>query len=183
MIDKEIWEELEKLDEFATFPQDKLPGHLKHLRDYNLESVEEYQEFTDLLTKYPAVPIGKGTLVDMQGYIAQDRTNAKFIQMRGDKYALGVYEEPVDGETAITNYPKKLQNILRDADPYRFYRRSIKQSDYRYKSDLDGGFEGLKFFDNHPEYHQDTPEEVIEEIRRRLINGEELGAFNTDEEV
>ncbi len=180
MLDKEVWEELERLDEFATFPQDKLSAHLKHLRDYNLESAEEYQEFTDLLTKYPAIPIGKGTVVDMYGYTTQDYTNAKFIQMRADKYALGTYREPVDGETAVTNYPKRLRNILQDADPYRFYRRSIKQGDYRYKSDIDGGFEGLKFFDNHPEYHQDTSEEVINEIRRRLLNGEELGTFNTD---
>ena len=63
MLDKEVWEELERLNEFAIFPQDKLPGHLKHLRDYNLESVEEYQEFTDLLTKYPAIPIGRGTII------------------------------------------------------------------------------------------------------------------------
>ena len=52
--------------------------------------------------------------------------------------------------------------------------------DYRYKCDLDGGFEGLKFFGKHPEYHPDIPTDRAEEIKDRVLKGEKPGNFNTD---
>lgn len=182
MIDSKIWEELERLDELATLSPDNLEKHRKHESEYGLDNDEQYQEFTDILTKYPAVPIGKGVITDIQGYIAQSGAKVKFVQIRNDVYALAAYKGRVEGQTAITNYPKKLNNILKDADPYAFYRQSEKGDDYRYRSDLDGRFEGLKFFDNHPEYHRNTSEERIREIRRKLQKREKLGVLNTDKE-
>ncbi len=182
MIDSKIWEELKRLDELATFSPDNLEDHRKHEPEYGLENDEQYQEFTDILTKYPVVPIGKGDIMDVQGYIAQSGARVKFVQIKNDIYALAAYKGNVKGQTALTNYPKKLSNILKDADPYAFYRQNEKEDDYRYRSDLNGRFEGLKFFDVHPEYHRGTPEEKIREIRRRLYKREKLGRFNTDKE-
>ncbi len=182
MIDSKIWEELKRLNELATFSPDNLGDHRKHEPEYGLENDKQYQEFTDTLTKYPAVPIGKGDITDIQGYVAQSGARVKFVQIRNDIYALAAYKGKINGQTALTNYPKKLFNILKDADPYAFYMQSEKEDDYRYRSDLDGRFEGLKFFDIHPEYHRGTSEEKIREIRRMLYKREKLGRFNTDKE-
>ena len=67
MIDSKIWEELKRLNELATFSPGNLEDHRKHEPEYGLDNDAQYQEFTDILTKYPAVPIGKGDIMDVQG--------------------------------------------------------------------------------------------------------------------
>lgn len=193
MIDKNIWSELSKIDEdFALMPDTKKKGEEKtYLDDHSDRHKDslgcrdkwEYRECIHALTSFPAIPIQEDTdNHDIMGYKAQDGRKVKFVQFKEDVYIISAYKkDPVTG-VALTGYDKRLRNILQDADPYRFYELNNKEGDYRYKCDLDDRFEGLKFFNNHPEYHRNTDPERIKEIRQKLYKREKLDAFNTDRE-
>ncbi len=92
---------------------------------------------------------------------------------------MGAYRGNDVTGVGITYHAKPLDKILQDIGPYAPYPLSRKKNDYRYKSDLDGGFEGLEFFDNHPEYHEGVDEETINTIRAKIMAGERLDDFNT----
>ncbi len=184
-----VWEELRKIEEEekssckeAYFNSSRLEKHSHHKSEMGIEDTEEYNEVTHILTSYPALPLGKGEIYDVQGYLDQRDVGVKFVQYKGKLYILSSYrDDPVTGE-ALTCHVEPIGAVLRKADPYRFYRKTNKQGDYRYKCDLDGKFEGLKFFDKHSEYHRDTPPERVKEIRRMILAGKPLENFNTDKE-
>ena len=181
-MDKEIWEELKILNE-AEFTPDNLQRHEKHKDQFHFKSLDEYNKFTHELTKHPALPIGQGSSEDVIGYINQNGLSIKFTKFSNNTYAFSVYSGDPETGDAVTCFPRSLNSIMRIADPYRFYRKeSGKQGDYRYRSDINGGFEGLKFFDEHPEYHKDTDEGRINEIREKILHKERLRNFNTDKE-
>lgn len=185
-MDYNVWEELRKLDKVdeyqeALFRDKSLQIHAHYKDEMGIPTDEEYNEVTDILTRYPALPLGQGDIYDVHGYTNQQGINIKFVQYKGNLYIFSAYKgDPVNGE-AKTCHVKRLREIMRIADPYRFYKKGTgKQGDYRYRCDLDGGFEGLKFFDKHPEYHPDIPTDRVEEIKDRVLKGEKLGNFNTD---
>ena len=180
-MDKEIWDELNKLDE-AHFSKQDLKNHSKHKAQLGVDSDEEYDYITHELTRHPALPIGDYNIKDIIGYINQDGRSIKFVEWRGQLYIFSAYRGDPETGIAITCYPKMIQDIYRKADPYNFYKFSSGQGDYRYKSDLDGKFEGLKFFDKHPEYHKNTSEENIKIIRDKILKNEKLANFNTNKE-
>lgn len=177
-----IWETLRQIDEEAFFDPLDLDGHYsKHKSKIDVESDEEYNELTHELTSSPAAYIQGDLEKTVQGYVTQNGIKVKFKKYK-NTYILSAYSgDAVDGR-AVTCYLKNLKNILQDADPYRFYKRGIKDADYRYRCDLDGRFQGLRFFNEHAEYHKDTPPEKIKEIKRRLYKRERLRTFNTDKE-
>ena len=101
----EIDEELHRLNELARFPRDHEEGEESkldtHWRDhhyiydsngnvkYNLTK-DEYDDITHMLSSYPAVPIGKGSKIDVHGYETQSGRRAKYIDA-GDDYAFVAY--------------------------------------------------------------------------------------------
>ena len=181
MIYDEVWEALKQLDENAYFNPEGLISHDKHRPRLNARNSQEYNEITNEITSSPATYIQGDLGETVQGYITQGGIRVKFKQY-GDSYIIGAYSGDAVTGTAITCYIKKLKNILQDADPYRFYRKSNKNDDYRYRCDLDGKFRGLKYFNGHPELHEDTSEDRIKEIKKKLYKREKLGRFNTDKE-
>lgn len=181
-MDKETWEELKRLEE-AKFAPDNLQKHSEHKNQFHLNSLEEYDESTHNLTRSPASPIGQSTPTEVIGYTNQNGLHVKFTKFNNDIYAFGVYSGDPETGVAVTCFPRSLDSIMKIVDPYNFYKKSGKQGDYRYRSDLDGKFEGLKFFDTHPEYHRNTSNERIKTIRQKILHKERLGNFNTDKET
>lgn len=145
-----IDEELQQLNELAKYHREKDDGeknfqdhYIKHGKPLGLTE-EQYEQYTDALTSYPAVPIGQGKDYDVYGYIAQNKNRVKFVKLPAGA-ALGVYVgDPIKG-TAISYYHENNFNqIIFRANPFRHLTSAAE--DLRYKSDLDGRFEGLKFF-------------------------------------
>ncbi len=189
MIDKEIWDKLNKLNEDTYFDRiegdhqgPNLTAHEFHKVEFGLENKGDYNEVAHAITSQEASPIGENMDWGIVGYINQDGRNVKFARLDDNKYMIGVYVGSPTTGAIITFYTKNLQDILKDADPYNRYSLANKEGDYRYKCDLDKKFEGLKFFNNHPEYHRDTSEERVREIKGKLYKSEKLGNFNTDRE-
>lgn len=145
---KSIWEQLNKLDEQAYFPMktdlDKIrfrSHYDRHGRDLEL-TPEEYQDLTDALTSYPAVPLGTGKEYDIEGYVSQNQSKVKIVKLTTN-LLLAAYTG--DSKTGIAKTCYRIENndFWFKANPYRKYN---KEDDLRYFSDLDGGLQGLKYF-------------------------------------
>ena len=110
----EIWEELKNLDEaklneLADFKRQTKDGDENFQIHYKNHGValglteEQYEEYTDALTSYPAIPIGTGQNYDIYGYIAQNGKKVKFVELTNGA-ALGIYVgNPITGR-AISYY-------------------------------------------------------------------------------
>lgn len=151
----EIWEELkvlneEKLNELADFKRGTTDGEENFQIHYEAHgkplglTEEQYEEYADALTSYPAIPIGTGQDYDVYGYIAQNNKRVKFVKLANGA-ALGVYVgNPITGRAISYYHENNFNQVLFRANPFR--RLTLTAEDLRYKSDLDGRFEGLKAF-------------------------------------
>ena len=152
---REIWEVLnkldeEKLDEFADYKRGTDSGE-KNFQDHYKKhgeplglTEEQYEEYTEALTSYPAVPFGQGKDYDVFGYTAQNGKNVKFVKIPTGA-ALGVYiGNAITGKAISYYHENDFNQVIFRANPFRHLTDNAE--DLRYKSDLDGRFEGLKFF-------------------------------------
>ena len=179
---RNIKEDLAHFSKRSNGPEEpsNLESHFEKHQSYYANE-DEYDQGLHDLTKRPAAPIGKESPTGINGYKTQTGVKVKYRPFRGNihLYELGAYRGNDVTGVGITYYAKPLDKILQDIDPYTPYPLSRKKNDYRYKSDLEGGFEGLEFFDNHPEYHEGVDEETINTIRAKIMVGERLDDFNT----
>lgn len=180
---KNIKEDLAHLSRKSSNPEEpsNLESHFEKHQSYYYSNENEYNQGFHNLTKRSAAPVGKESSTSINGYKTQTGVKVKYRPFRGNAhlYELGAYKGDDVTGVGLTYYTKPLDKILQDADPYAPYPLSRKRNDYRYKSDLDGGFEGLEFFDSHPEYHEGVDEETINTIRLKILAGERLDDFNT----
>ena len=151
-----IWKELnnleesQRLDELANFQRWSDDGSINFQQHYKKHGIplglteEQYEEYADALTSYPAVPIGKGDDYEIFGYVAQNGKNVKFVKLSNGS-ALGIYiNDPIWGRAISYYHDNNIRTTLFRANPFR--RLTKNAEDLRYKSDLDGKFIGLNYF-------------------------------------
>ena len=124
-------------------------------------SEEEYDDAADALSSADALPLGSGKDV-VTGYITQYDQKIKLRRVEGNIDEFVVYEGgDIDG-SVLTYYMKSHKKILQQANP--FTPGELKS---KYKSDLDGGLEGLKVLIP----PKGMSSEEIEDIVYKLENG------------
>lgn len=180
---KEIWNELKRLDEadfnFGNAPERRKSR--KHARDHAGEykvNEEDYYNIAKFFSEKNSVNFGEGTLEDPKGYLRQDGRKAKITQMYeqdeitpSNKSSIVVYEGDDLTGSIKTLHVRSWSGALNQANPYHHLR--VGKEDHRYKSDLNGGLEGLKFFQT-PGFTSSLTEEEIEDFNYRLENGQPL---------
>ena len=181
----EIWEGLnsleeERLDELADFKRGSTNGELTFQQHYKKHGVplglteQQYEEYADALTSYPAVPIGNGDDYEIFGYIAQNGRNVKFVKLKSGA-ALGVYEgDPVNGRAISYCHDNNINTTIFRANSFR--RLTKNAEDLRYKSDLDGKFVGLNYFK--PIFNQKSNVHITQDeyntIRQEILSGKKI---------
>ena len=181
-----IWEEMNAIDdsisldllEMARFDRSEnnlakfIDHHNRHKRyiidgkAYDMTE-DEYDDAADALSSYPAIPIGTGTEEGIVGYITQDGRKIKFIQIPGGAFMVAYIGDDVTGE-AKTFYYTSIASLYYSANPFR--ELSDKGGDHRYKSDLDGGFDGLKFFKPVTNGKRAVTKEEVKQIKDDILN-------------
>lgn len=176
-----INEEIHQLNEFANYDLSTPKGRNLFEYHYKKHGVplgmtrEEYKEVTNILTSYPAVPFNiNNKEYDVIGYVAQNNRNVKFIRLNSGA-ALGIYEgDAIEGEAIDYYHDNSINTTLFRANPFR--RLTSTAEDLRYKSDLDGKFEGLKFFK--PITSKDSNVKITQQeykqIKQEILNGKEI---------
>lgn len=180
-----IWEELknldeEKLNELAKFKRQTDDGEENfqiHYKNHGIAlglTEEQYEEYADALTSYPAIPIGTGQNYDIYGYIAQNGKKVKFVELTNGA-ALGVYVgNSITGRAISYYHDNDISATLFRANPFR--RLTSTAEDLRYKSDLDGKFEGLKFFK--PITNKNSSigitQQEYRKIKQEILDGKEI---------
>lgn len=181
----DIKEELNQLNELAYFPTDteqRLRRFQQHWERHHLSlnpdgsvrfdmTPDEYNEMAHILSSYDAVPIGKGKIYEVHGYETQDGARAKYVNA-GPDYAFVAYDpnttlsnqhdQDVWGQSR-TYFHRSLSDILLSANPYHLLEQN--EDDHRYKCDIGGGLEGLKYL---------TPDKVTPSRRVSSEQAEEI---------
>ena len=186
-----IWVEMNDIDdndsitllELARFPrgtEDELhyfEDHYDRHKTYHLNgkeytmTEEEYDDNADSLSSFPGVPIGSGTEEDVIGYVTQDGKKVKFIEIPGGAFMVSYIGDDVSG-IARTFYYADIDELLFKANPY--HRILSGEKDHRYKSDLDGGFIGIRFFKPIYNGKRGVTKEEAEAIKDDILNGRRI---------
>lgn len=180
-----IWEILNNivddqqlLTELARFPKRteeeirNFKTHYDKHKSYVINGVtytmtpEEYDDSTHYLSSYPAIPIGTGEEYEIFGYIAQDGRKIKFTQIPGGAFMVAYVGKDVTGEARSFHYTS-MEELLYNINPYH---KILDYEDHRYKSDLDGKFEGLKFFKPIIRGPRAVTQEEVERIKSDILN-------------
>ena len=167
-----IWEALNKLYE-AEYSELNSRKHLnKHkpelasVFDHPL-SEEEYNELSKIVSEISVFPIGISNTMDAYGYINQEGIVLKFVKVRGNLYFQVAYSKEPSNDKIITSYFKKYSEIIKSANPFR--KTTPNNAGYRYKSDIDGGYKGLEYFQN-----INLSKDEVTKIRNDILKGKKL---------
>lgn len=146
---------------YNSHPKNKEGGEGDDLFPPNMTE-EEYDNAANILSSNKAYPLGSGKN-KITGYITQNDRKIKIKLKQGSYDEFVVYVgDDVTGEV-ITYYIKKYPEIIQQANP--FVSGNIKN---KYKSDLDGKFEGLKIFNPKPNMSQKEKEDIIYKIYNNI---------------
>ena len=190
-----IWKELDslyesELNELARFNKrgESLKEFRKHFEKhmkvldkdgnvvYTYKTEDEYDDAAHELSSFPAIPIGGKMDDDVLGFIDQEGRHVKFARTIHD-YAFVVfipssYDNSDYYGTAITYFHRPLDEILYGANPY--HKLNPGDDDHRYKSDLDGGFDGLNFFKPIVGGKRGVTKEEAQQIKDDILNGRKI---------
>ena len=165
----DIWKELNaiELEEQAKFTDkgNLLAHHEKHpiIIDGVRITEDQYNQMCGELTKARASYIGSDAPI--QGYIRQDGRKVKFRKFNNE-YEFGVYAGDEITGSAVTYFIRPLRKIMEESNPYSI----LSDVDRRYKSDLDGKFNGLAKYVP-PEY---LSRKDFESIKNKILKGIKL---------
>lgn len=186
-----IWKRLNEIDdsesldllEFARFPKTKdselkeFEEHADKHRTYIINGKEymmtnkEYDDNAHELSSYPAIPIGTGSDIDIFGYITQDGRKVKFVEIPGGAFMVAYVGNDMGGR-AVTFMYTSISALIFSANPFR--KIQVNGEDHRYKSDLDGGFVGLKYFKPITNGSRGVTKQEIIQIRDDILNGRKI---------
>ena len=167
-----IWEALNRLYE-AEYKNLNSKSHMgKHedelamVFDHPL-SEEEYKEISKIVSELSVFPIGIGDISIPHGYINQKGNILKFVRVRNDLCFQVVFSKEGSDGIIITSYFKRYDEIIRSANPFR--KTTSNNANYRYKSDVDGGYKGLEYFQN-----INLSKDEVTRIKNDILRGKKL---------
>lgn len=186
---REIWKELDviseqMINEFARFNRNEVANGINLFKDHHNRhksymiggkeyemSENEYDDNAHYLSSFPGIAIGTGTDIDVYGYITQDDKKVKFIEIPGGAFMVAYVGNDIGGR-AVTFMYTSISALIFSANPYR--KIQVNGEDHRYKSDLDGGFVGLKYFKPITNGSRGVTKQEIIQIRDDILNGRKI---------